>query len=319
MPRPKNGYTNAAGQQIPATHDPINRYMDRGALMMWAHKRGTQGLPLYDRAVLDIGSLVHAMADLDLQGRPDREIEKVAHDAGLSRDDYDKAMRAFMQFRKWRIGCHVQPIALETSLVSETYQYGGTPDCIAVIDGKMSLVEFKTSAKPYPDHLVAMAAHAKLWNENHPDQPIEAFHWIGLPKDGSEFQHHAYADLSTQWEIFTLWLDAWRLEKGLTRKRTTKPATVVPAPKARLLAAAAPADPPHDPPKPRHTRKPKEAPIAAAPAITPSQAGAVLRAVPRTKPAVTPPPVQLVMTAIVPPRPVQLTMTEILRCLREVA
>jgi hypothetical protein len=30
-----------------------------------------------------------------------------------------------------------------------------------------------------------------------------AFHWFGLPKDGrGNFQHHAYADLSIQWQIF---------------------------------------------------------------------------------------------------------------------
>ena len=180
MPRPKNGYENAAGEKIPGTHDPISRFMDKSALMHWAHKRGEQGLPLYGRDAIDIGATVHAMADLDLQGHPDREIEKLAHDAGLPRDDFDKAMRAFMQFRKWRIGCHVQPIALEQPLVSETHQYGGTPDCIAIIDGKVSLVEFKTSVKPFPDHLVAMAAHAgPSARRRRPDlQPI----WRHLPR-----------------------------------------------------------------------------------------------------------------------------------------
>ena len=36
MPRPKNGYVNAAGQPVPGTHDPINRFMDKTALMHWA-------------------------------------------------------------------------------------------------------------------------------------------------------------------------------------------------------------------------------------------------------------------------------------------
>jgi hypothetical protein len=220
VPRPANGYVNSAGQSVPGTHDPISRYMDRSALMHWAHKRGMDGLPLYARDAIDIGSAVHAAADLDLKGRPDREIEKMVQDAGLPRDDYDKAMRAFLQFRKWRMNCRVQPIALELSLVSELHQYGGTPDCIALINSKVSLVEFKTSAKPYADHLVAMAAHAALWNENNSSRQIGQLHWIGLPKDGGEFQHHVYADLSVQWEIFLLYLDAWRLEKGLIRKRT---------------------------------------------------------------------------------------------------
>jgi hypothetical protein len=307
MPRPANGYVNAAGQPIPGTHDPISRFMDQAALKHWAYKRGCEGLPLYDRAAIDIGSCVHRMADLDLRGRPDKEIERAAHEAGLSRDDYDKAMRAFLQFRKWRIACHVQPIMLEVSLVSERYQYGGTPDCVALIESKVTLVEFKTSAKPYPDHLVAMAAHAALWNENNLDRPIEAFHWIGLPKDGSEFQHHAYADLSTQWQIFCCYLDAWRLEKGLTRKRATKPATVVPAPKT-ALAPAVEAKAPSAAAKPKRPRKPKAVPVPAKQAPAAPTAPLIV-----VSPAIAPQPAQLTMTEIVPPRPVQLTMAEILR------
>jgi hypothetical protein len=121
------------------------------------------------------------------------------------------------------------------SLVSELNQYGGTPDCIALINSKVSLVEFKTSAKPFADHLVAMAAHAALWNENNPGRPIEAFHWIRLPKDGGEFRHHAYVDLSIQWQIFLCYLDCWRLEKGLIRKRTKVTAEAPkPAPSAEV-------------------------------------------------------------------------------------
>lgn len=293
MPRPKNGYCNAAGDKIPGTHDPISRFMDKSALMHWAHKRGEQGLPLWGRDAIDIGHTVHAMADLDLQGRPDKEIEKVLQDAGLCRDDHDKAMRAFMQFRKWRVGCHVQPIALEQPLVSETHQYGGTPDCIAVIDGKVALVEFKTSVKPFADHLVAMAAHARLWNESHPDRPIEAFHWIGLPKDGSEFQHHAYADLSPQWEIFTLYLDAWRLEKGLASKRTTKPATIVPAPKT-ALATSVPSvvssvAKPKAEPKPKAAAKPR---VRKTKAATPAEAAPPVIASPPLLPPPAPPQFQ---------------------------
>jgi hypothetical protein len=284
VPRPANGYVNAAGQSVPGTHDPISRYMDRSALMHWAHKRGMEGLPLYARDAIDIGSAVHAMADLDLKGRPDLEIENVARDAGLPRDDYDKAMRAFMQFRKWRINCHVQPLALELSLVSELHQYGGTPDCIALINSKVSLVEFKTSAKPYPDHLVAMAAHANLWNENFPDRLIEAFHWIGLPKDGGEFQHHAYADLSQQWELFLCYFEAWRLEKGLIRRRSKVTAPVKGV--ADKLGAPAPVE---APPKPRRaTRKPEvEAPAKpAALGLRPQSMAEILRSYGHVKEAV---------------------------------
>jgi hypothetical protein len=164
MPRPKNGYVNAAGQPIPGTHDPISRYMDQTALKIWAHKQGLAGLPLYQRAAIDIGSAVHGMAELDLKGRPDREIEAYAHEVLTVPDQLRKAFTSFEAFRRWREQCHVRAIAQECPLVSEAYQYGGTPDTIGMIDGGLGLIDFKTSAKPYPDHLVALAAHGRLWS-----------------------------------------------------------------------------------------------------------------------------------------------------------
>ena len=145
----------------------------------------------------------------------------------------------------------MRAIAQEVALVSEQWQYGGTPDTIALIDGGLGLIDFKTSAKPYPDNLVALAAHGQLWNENHPNKPLSSYHLLCLPKDGSDFQHHAYADLSQQWKLFTLWLEAYRLEKGCSVRVSAKvAATIVPAPKTALIAVAT---------KPRVRKQPKPA------------------------------------------------------------
>jgi hypothetical protein len=199
---------------VPGTHDPINRFMDKTALMRWAYNRGRDGMPLYDRAAMDIGSAVHHMAELDLKGRPDREIEAYAHDCLVAPDHLRKAFASFGQFREWRRQFQVRAIAQEVSLVSEAYQYGGTPDTIALIGNGAGLVEFKTSKAPYPDHLIAMAAHGQLWHETHPQHQLTAgYHLLILPKDGSPFQHHAYDDLSRYWRIFELYLEAYRLEK----------------------------------------------------------------------------------------------------------
>ena len=78
MPRPKGGYVNAAGEPIPGTHDPISRFMDPHRLYALALQQGEQGLPFNPHAAIDIGSAVHGMAELDLKGRSDREIEAYA-------------------------------------------------------------------------------------------------------------------------------------------------------------------------------------------------------------------------------------------------
>jgi|GEM_PF-1553563 hypothetical protein len=299
MPRPKHGYFNAAGAPIPGTHDPIKRYMDHTALMIWAHKQGQQGLPLYQRSAIDIGSTVHGMAELDLKGRPDREIEAYCNECLAAPDHLRKAWSAFAAFRQWRQQCHVRAIAQEVALVSEAFQYGGTPDTIAMINGGLGLIDFKTSAKPYPENLVALAAHGKLWEENHPDQPLTAgYHLICLPKDGSDFGHHAYADLSPQWELFRLWLAAYRLEKGC------------PSPAKAQAARPKPAAPEAKPetPKPR----PRKASVRARPRSAATEVERFLAAA-----AATPKPTAVLERPAAEPMPMiaprAQTMAEILR------
>jgi hypothetical protein len=214
MPRPPDGYHNAAGDPVPGTHDPIKRFADKTALMYWANAQGRKGLTLNDRTAIDIGGAVHLMAEHDLLDRPDSVIEEAAYAALPNPEHLAKAVTAFNAYRSWRARVHLRPVAIEEPLVSERWQYGGTPDLIAVVNNALALVDFKTSARPYPDNLVALAAHANLWNEHHPDEPIETCWLICLPKDGAPpqpFQWDA-ADLRPQWLQFRLWLRSFRLE-----------------------------------------------------------------------------------------------------------
>jgi hypothetical protein len=205
MPRPPDGYRNRAGQQVPGVHDILNAYYPKPALVQWAYNRGKQGLPLYEKDI-DIGHTVHAMAELHLKGDSDREIEAKLKEL---RDPLviAKARAAYGAFCEWSDHYAVKSLAHEVTIVSEAWQLGGTPDCIAVIHGDVGLLDFKTCTtvpkQPYAEHLMAMAAHAMLWNGLHPTQTIASCHLIYLPKDGSTPRHHAYANYETQWKEFT--------------------------------------------------------------------------------------------------------------------
>jgi len=157
------------------------------------------------------------MADLDLKGRPDREIEKCAHDFLAAPDHLQMAWSCFREFRQWREQCHVRAIAQEKPLVSERWQFGGTPDAIVMFgNGGRGIIDPKTSAKVYSDHWLAIRAHGELWEENYPDLPLDAgYHVLIFPKDGGKFQHHVKErdELETEWRIYTLLLEAYRLEK----------------------------------------------------------------------------------------------------------
>jgi hypothetical protein len=239
MPRPKSGYTNAAGNTVPGATDITGRYKDSGALLHWAHKQGAAGLPLYERSPLDIGSAVHKMCELDLIGASDREIQASLHNYLSAPNHLQMAHTSFAAFRQWREQCRVRPLAQETSLVSERYQYGGTPDLVAIVNNGIGLVDFKTGKAVYNEMKVALAAHGNLWNEARPTQKLDSFHLIVLPKDGGPFQHHAYGELDREWEIFRHWLAAYNLEKT---KPAAKPASAPkPAkPRVRVKVQSAP-------------------------------------------------------------------------------
>jgi hypothetical protein len=196
MARPKEGYTNAAGIAIPGTTDIIKRFMNRDRLIYWAFNRGKQGhAKLYDNVALDIGTAVHTMAELDLKGDPADSIEFYLTATMRDPEQQEKARAAFAAFKTWRAEFAVTPHVQEVSLVSEKLQYGGTIDNVAHIRKGLGMVDFKSSTKGevYEDMVLQLAGYDILWEETHPDEPIEeGYHLIVLPKDGSRPIHREW-------------------------------------------------------------------------------------------------------------------------------
>src|SRR5262249_33004211 len=123
MPRPKEGYRNAAGQSIPAVGDINGRFMDRSRLLYWAFNRGKEGhKKLYDNGEINIGSTVHTMAELDLKDTAAADIEFYLQATLPDEGERAKAETSFAAFRAWRAEFHVRPFAQEVSLVSEKGQ-----------------------------------------------------------------------------------------------------------------------------------------------------------------------------------------------------
>jgi hypothetical protein len=250
MPRPKQGYFNAAGQEVPATGDIVDRFMDGTGLKFWAYNQGKAGLPLYDRAALDVGSVIHGMIERDVVGASDREIEFYMHERLAARMHVEMATASFRQYREWRQQNRIRLIKQETSLVSEKHQYGGTLDLVCIVNNGIGLIDWKSSNEckgPFPDQKVRLAAYANLWNENNPRQRLDDYHLIILPKNGAGFKHCSWGtrDLDTEWKLFLNYRAGYDLDKACTgsaKKRTaraqTKPAEG--KPRIRVKARSAP-------------------------------------------------------------------------------
>lgn len=159
---PKITYWNAAGEEVPSTTTIINKYKDVGGLMYFAWSEGKAGRGLNesrDRAG-DVGSMLHGQIDAFLKD----ELWGLPVDAHP--EDAQIAARLYATFREWWAHNKIEVVATETSLVSETYQYGGTVDLVGNYPGGgLIIMDWKTSSAFYQEMLLQMAAYRRLWQE----------------------------------------------------------------------------------------------------------------------------------------------------------
>jgi len=80
---------------------------------------------------------------------------------------------------------HIEPVLLERPLWSPSYGYVGTPDFIGLIDGELSVLDFKTSKKPYPEYFCQDAALQAAFEEEFLEQKIVKRWVLVIHKDGS--------------------------------------------------------------------------------------------------------------------------------------
>jgi hypothetical protein len=219
MPTPRAGYRTKDGTKVPSVTTIIGRWKESGGLLQWAFKQGQNGAAsLYDERdkAADIGTIAHAMCDAHMRGEP---VYLTLETFKPTDEQREKATTAYEAYRGWCSNQRAEIIACETPLVSEAHRFGGTPDFLVRIDGKLAMADLKTSNSVYRDYLMQVAAYGLLWNENHPDDPITGgFHILRLGKDNPDFGHHYFAELDGALELFLMLRRAYDLDLVLKKR-----------------------------------------------------------------------------------------------------
>jgi hypothetical protein len=115
----------------------------------------------------------------------------------------EQAKICFKNFEEWKSRHSFEAIETEISLVSEKHKYGGTLDCVALVDGKLSLTDWKTGKEVYEDHIIQCVCYKQLWDENFPDNPIDGgFHILRTGKEIAMFSYNWYAEFPDAWDAF---------------------------------------------------------------------------------------------------------------------
>lgn len=212
---PTIAYKNAKGEKLSGVTTVIgsNLGWSTRALMYWAWDLGMKQKDYRKTSeeAATAGTIAHAMIESDLKGK--KFDDSLYADTEL----YSKAETAYINFLEWKERNQVQPIAIEPHLVSEIHQYGATPDYIGYINGKASLLDWKTGGV-YEDHLIQLAAYKVAWEEVHPDMPLDGgFNLIRFSKEDAAFDHKFRQSLPEAWEVFKCLLTIHNYHKVLKK------------------------------------------------------------------------------------------------------
>jgi hypothetical protein len=206
---PKIDYRNADGKPLSGTTTIISQNLgwNNGALMGWAYNRGKAGLPMRDQEALDVGTLAHKIIEADIKKKKWPEIPPELK---------ERVENCFLAYLEWKDSYKFGLIHSELSLVSETWQYGGTLDIVCEIKGILAILDIKTTKGgiPYVDQRIQIRAYAELFNENYPEK-IQGYHVFNPDKSDGGFHHHYWPSLDREWEIFKHLLELEKLRKEL--------------------------------------------------------------------------------------------------------
>jgi hypothetical protein len=101
----------------------------------------------------------------------------------------ENAKNAIKAFRSWELEHQVEWLASELVVCSEKHEFAGTIDAIAVVDGILTIVDFKTSSQISEDAFLQTAGYWIALDEmmNGEERPSQRL-VLRIPKDGKEFE-----------------------------------------------------------------------------------------------------------------------------------
>lgn len=156
-------YKNKEGKRLPSVTTVLG-VMDKPALKFWANNIGLQGIKMTeyvdDKAI--IGTLAHYMIECYLSNKiPDYTEFK------CDKQQIEQASKCFDKYLEWEnYQDEFVPIANEIPLVSEKYQFAGCPDGVCILNGKLTLVDYKTCNGVYDEAKMQVIAYMQMINEN---------------------------------------------------------------------------------------------------------------------------------------------------------
>ena len=203
-------YRLADGTIVPGVTTIVG-LLNKPHLVAWANKMGLQGIDTtaYTAAAAGAGSCAHEIIQA-MVGGPEVDFSK------YTGEEIEAARNAADKFRAWLVNHDMQTHMIEEQIVSERYRTGGTIDWYGELDGKMTLVDIKTSGNVYAEHVIQVAAYAQLLKDE--EYPIEEVRILRFSReDDDDHRDFVVTDrlLEAGVEIFLRLRDIYDLQKEI--------------------------------------------------------------------------------------------------------
>jgi len=153
----------------------------------------------------DIGSQTHALIEWNLRA-------SLMQEAGPSPRVTDKATWAFMAWEDRKKSVNLKPIWIEQTVWSDTYGYAGTMDLLAEVNGKLTVVDWKTGKAIYPESYLQNAAYRHALREMGHGDPVQGI-IVRLPKNTEDPEFEAKTVPESEAVLFEIFLHTFKLWK----------------------------------------------------------------------------------------------------------
>lgn len=152
----------------------------------------------------DIGTRIHALCELHSGDRG-------AYENAMSFVTSDTPeWFALKAWEKWATDHQVKPIRTEEVVYHKTHGYAGSFDMLAEVDGKVWLLDYKSSSGIYDSMFWQLASYAEAWFDMGNGMPAESA-VVRLPKAaGDEIEVRLVPDHERAFEAFIACLNLWR-------------------------------------------------------------------------------------------------------------
>jgi hypothetical protein len=134
----------------------------------------------------DVGKIAHSW----LENYAKLRLSGLSHEHAASRNALptdEKAKHCVLDALSWHAIHHVQFISAERKVYSREYHYAGTMDFNALVDGSLSILDYKTGKYIYDEYRYQTAAYQAADEEEDPSKHYDQRVLIKLGKEDGEF------------------------------------------------------------------------------------------------------------------------------------